>query len=722
MVDSTSLLLPMKQTEKSININANPPEIKSFGSTSEEQSLNHIMRTNGMNDNDDDDQDNSRNQHSESLLDTTSSFFPDVHSEIVKRRMRTLTTLAAIGGFLFGYDTGVISGAMPPIARALDLTNVQQEVVVSSTVLAAFATSLFGGSMNKKYGRKHTILTASVVFTIGALLMAAAWDYESLVLGRIIVGGGIGLASLTTPIYIAEVAAPAMRGTLVTINGLLICFGQFSAGMVDGILAEVDPDNGWRIMLGLAAVPSFIMYIGFRHMPESPRWLVMEGRNDEARRVLLSIRESDVEAHDEYQEIVEVCSFMEGPSRNISTESNIAQNDNVDSLNVSFQGSEGEIEEPMDEFEMNPTLSSPRATLAANGEREGSSSLYNQSLPDDDGANQQSLVRSSSVISSLSFVGHAKEMLSHPPTRRALRLGCGIMVLQQLSGINTVMYYAASIYEMSGFDEKTAIWLSGFTALAQVTGVVISIYLIERKGRRPLVLSSLIFVTLSLVGLGMCFYFGRITSGEITNPGFDENNSCSSVHALVWSGITTYCYDCTSIVGCGFCDGICTSGDENGPFDYTCSNDSEWQYARCEDDKFGSLSVVFMIAYLLAFGVAMGPLPWTINSEIYPLEHRSLAVSFSTATNWIGNFVVSATFLTISSASVLTRYGAFWLYGSVALLGLGWLFIALPETKGKSLEEIESLFRKPGDIIQNTNLTKEQKEAMARFTVTAGGH
>jgi SP family myo-inositol transporter-like MFS transporter 13 len=90
--------------------------------------------------------------------------------------------------------------------------------------------------------------------------MGIAWSYNSLVLGRIIVGGGIGLASLTTPMYIAEVASPSTRGTLVTVNGLLICFGQFSAGMIDGILDEIDPDNGWRIMLGLAAVPSISIH------------------------------------------------------------------------------------------------------------------------------------------------------------------------------------------------------------------------------------------------------------------------------------------------------------------------------------------------------------------------------------------------------------------------------------------------------------------------------
>lgn len=318
-------------------------------------------------------------------------------------------------------------------------------------------------------------------------------------------------------------------------------------------------------------------------------------------------------------------------------------------------------------------------------------------------------------------------MLKHAPTRRALLLGCGLMVLQQLSGINTVMYYAASIYEMSGFDEKTAIWLSGFTALAQVTGVLVSLHLIEKKGRRPLVLTSLFFVTLSLIGLGGSFFMARISSAPITQPSIDTNNDCSYQKALVWNGITSYCYDCTLIEGCGFCNGICTEGNKYGPADANIctseySDNTKWRFEGCDDQKYGSMSVSFMVLYLLSFGIAMGPLPWTINSEIYPLEYRSLAVSCSTAINWIGNFLVSATFLTISSPTVLTSYGAFWLYGSVALAGLVWIYFALPETKGMSLEEIEELFRRPGDNTHTSGLSAAQKELLARNTFSGGGH
>ena len=232
---------------------------------------------------------------------------------------------------------------------------------------------------------------------------------------------------------------------------------------------------------------------------------------------------------------------------------------------------------------------------------------YGSGSNPDDARPENEFPRSQDEDDNQPFALRVYAMMSHAPTRRALGLGCGLMVVQQCSGINTVMYYAASIYAMAGFPESTAVWLSGFTALAQVFGIALSIILVDKLGRRTLVLYSLGFVTLSLIGLGTSFLWSRQYSGDVLKA----DDQCLYQPAKVWDGITAFCYDCTTIPGCGYCGNVCTVGDERGPFTMDAcpgtlsdgeDSSSSWFYEGCLN-PYGSMSVFFMVLYLFTFGI-----------------------------------------------------------------------------------------------------------------------
>ncbi|CAB1347365.1 unnamed protein product, partial [Coregonus sp. 'balchen'] len=200
-----------------------------------------------------------------------------------------LAAFSALGGFLFGYDTGVISGAMLLLKREMNLSALWQEVLISSTVAAAALSALAGGFLNGVFGRRVCILLASFIFTAGGIVLSAAPNKEVLLVGRLIVGLGLGIASMTVPVYIAEASPPHLRGQLVTVNTLFITGGQFTASIIDGAFSYLRHD-GWRYMLGLSVVPAVLQFVGFLFLPESPRWLIQKGLTQKARRVLSQIR------------------------------------------------------------------------------------------------------------------------------------------------------------------------------------------------------------------------------------------------------------------------------------------------------------------------------------------------------------------------------------------------------------------------------------------------
>jgi len=216
---------------------------------------------------------------------------PSLDHQPLSATLMALTVLSALGGFTFGYDTGVVSGAMLLIEKDPDInpSTVWKELIVSSTIAFAWLFSLVGGVVSERFGRKPTILLASLIFSAGAVVMGVSGSKVTLMVGRSTVGAGIGLASMVVPIYIAESSPAHLRGILVVGNVAMITFGQAVAGCVCGGFSGITP-GGWKYMLGLAGVPSAIQLIGFAFMPESPRWLISKGRIEEATTALTRIK------------------------------------------------------------------------------------------------------------------------------------------------------------------------------------------------------------------------------------------------------------------------------------------------------------------------------------------------------------------------------------------------------------------------------------------------
>lgn len=534
-----------------------------------------------------------------------------------------MASFATIGGLLFGYDTGIVSGAMLLIQPHFDLSTVWQEGIVSATIGAAAIFSLIAGYVGDKLGRKKTIMTASFIFVAGAIIMGAAPNKEALLGGRIVVGVGIGFASMIVPVYVAEVAPTDIRGRLVTLNQLFITIGILVSSILAGAFSTIE-ETGWRYMLGLAAVPGVIQFLGFFYLPESPRWLAMQGYEEEARRVLMRIR-----GHDD-------------------------------------------VEEEMKEI------------------RESE-------------ANKEEGVAISKIFTT-------------PHVRKALLIGCGLQLFQQLCGINTVIYYSATILKNAGFPPERAIWLVCVPFGVNFLATFIGVWAVERLGRKLLLIISFLGVSVALVVLGLGFLLSAKHSPSINRDMVVTYDNGTEVQDVCQS--YSICEDCILNSDCGFCYdekdsnastclmatndkkeiysnyGRCTKSRVQSN---TSSSSIKWSYGYCATD-YSWMAVLGLALFVLSFAPGLGPMPWTINSEIYPMWARGTGVAISTMINWAFNLVVSFSFLSLLEA--ITKYGTFFLFCGICILGTLFTVIFLPETKNKSLEEVEELF-----------MTKEKREA-----------
>ncbi|GLT59879.1 hypothetical protein SLA2020_326740 [Shorea laevis] len=521
---------------------------------------------------------------------------------------------AGIGGLLFGYDTGVISGALLYIRddfESVDRKTVLQESIVSMAVAGAIIGAAIGGWMNDQYGRRSALLTADFLFFIGAVVMASAPDPAVLIVGRVFVGLGVGMASMTSPLYISEASPPKIRGALVSTNGFLITGGQFLSYLIN--LAFTKAPGTWRWMLGIAGLPALLQFILMILLPESPRWLFRKGREREAKAILRKVYpEHEVER--EIQDLKE----------------------SVDT----------EIRE------------------------EGSSEKIN-------------------II----------KLLKTKTVRRGLVAGVGLQIFQQFVGINTVMYYSPTIVQLAGFaSNQTALLLSLITAGLNALGSIVSIYFIDRTGRRKLLIISLSGVIISLGLLSAVFHETTTHSPAVSRT---ETNRFSNYTCPAYSsGANPGTWDCMKCLkatsqDCGFCasatnkllPGACLIS--NDKVKELCHKQSRPWYTRGCPSKYGWLALIGLALYIIFFSPGMGTVPWIVNSEIYPLRFRGVCGGMAATACWISNLIVAQSFLSMTQA--IGTSWTFFTFGVIAVVALIFVLVCVPETKGLPIEEIEKM-------------------------------
>eukprot|EP00111_Clytia_hemisphaerica_P007116 TCONS_00020680-protein len=521
-------------------------------------------------------------------------------------------TVAALGGVLFGYDVGIISGAILLLREEFNLTCIQQELVVTVLLIGGLISSFVGGFFLDQFGRKTTIILNAFLFLIGALVLSFANGFGIFIIGRLILGFAVALSAVGDCVYISEIAPPKKRGLLVSLNELGITLGLLLAYFVNYIL--IDSKNGWRYMFGISAIPALGQAIGMAFLPKSPRWLLLKGQEEKAMQIAATL----------------------WPNLNVRLE--------IDRMKTSLS-------------------------------REQSYSFLDLFSSKDN-------------------------------MRMRMMIGCSVILFQQLTGQPTVLYYAPVLFKRLGFNMNTSATLAtiglGIVKVVFTMGTLLSV---DKLGRRKFLLVGATIMTISLITLSAvtepfqngneqpaCHdYIGtQKVHSHLLNVDNNNNRNCTIEHFnnTIIDGIKNKTLthkklgNSSSIIK----KTLCRNSTKN-------KTNLRTDHDNDDNDAMGSIpgSVKYtclfaLMLFVIGYAVGYGPMSWLILTEIFPTAIKGRAASVATSVNWGTNIVISLTFLDVLGS--LGPFLTFLCYSVIGVVSIIFLYHIVPETKGKSLEEI----------------------------------
>lgn len=505
-----------------------------------------------------------------------------------------ITIVATLGGLLFGYDTAVISGTVgslraffvDPLALPVDQANALEGFIVSSALIGCVLGASLAGWVSQKMGRKPSLIIAAFLFLISAL--GSAWPemfiakpgtgdhtFATLfVIYRVIGGIGVGMASMVSPMYIAEVAPSAKRGALVSWNQFAIIFGMLVVYFVNYSIAmngntEWLNNIGWRWMFASELIPASLFLILLSFVPETPRWLVMNEKDDKASGILTRLM-GKTEALKELKDIRE-------------------------SLSMDIKHS------------LRPYYVFLSIWI-------GLFLLIYLLLKNIGNTN----------AFEIALIGSFLVTLVSPIKAFGLRIilvGVLLSAFQQFVGINVVLYYAPEIFKDMGSGTDSALLQTIIVGIINLSFTVLAILTVDKFGRKPLLIIGALVMAVAMAGLG---------------TGFAAGSS-------------------------------------------------------------GMLKLIFMLLYTAGFAMSWGPVCWVMLAEIFPNSVRSTVMSIAVAAQWVSNFLISWTFPMMNKNEFLvTNFHngfSYWVYGLMGLFAALFIWKMVPETKGKTLEDMNKLWK-----------------------------